>query len=381
MVGLAQSDSPLDEKQRLFEIAHGLLQDIRELEGKAESLGKDRNLPTVRQWFNRRLDEVKTGSDGDDRHLKASSLARIENVHGRWLAHLEGLPVNLADSPLNRIGPDEVRSFLSAGKLQGLSGATRHYALARIRAVFGRAVDQGLLTSNPASVKRVGRLKFDNKSIRRAFNPQQIAAILNAAQASPHRWLKLSALLGLFTGQRAGDICSMRWEDIHNLDSALPTIRIVQQKKGSVVTVPIAGPLQQALRSVPEAERNGFLLGHIAEAYLSGRRRRFIRAWRMLLENVKLPTLVDAPVVAKVERSGDMGRTRYAWTFHSWRHTTATYLSGPDAHYLLGHRSEGERSLGQTAEYRHEDLQRLKVQLDSIPLSQAENILPLTVNA
>jgi integrase len=173
----------------------------------------------------------------------------------------------------------------------------------------------------------------------------------------------------------------MKWEDIRNLDSAMPTIRIVQQKKGSVVTVPIAKPLQQALRGVPEAERTGHLLGGIAEAYLAGRRRKFIRAWRTLLEDAKLPALIDEPVVAKVERSGDMGRTRYAWTFHSWRHTTATYLSGPDAHYLLGHRSDDERSLGQTAEYRHEDLQRLKAQLDVIPLSQAENVVKLTVNA
>jgi integrase len=380
LVGLAQGESSLDEKQRLFSIAEGLLKDIRELEGKGESLGRDKNLPTVRQWFDRRLEEMKNGSDGDDRHLKASSLARIENVHGRWLAHLEGLPVPLADAPMNRISPDEVRSFLAESKKQGLSGATRRYALAQIRAVFGRALDQGLLSSNPAGVKRVGRLKFDDKSIRRAFNPQQIAAILNAAETCPP-WLKLSALLGVFSGQRAGDICAMRWEDIRNLDSALPTITITQQKSKNVVVVPIAEPLKQALKGVPETQRHGFLLGHVAEAYLEGHRRRFIRAWRELLNAVNLPSLADPSVVSKIERSGEQGRTRFAWSFHSWRHTTATYLSGPDAHYLLGHRSDGERSLGQTAQYRHEDLQRLKLQLDVIPVAQPENLVALAVNS
>jgi hypothetical protein len=127
LVGLAQGESSLDEKQRLFEIAQGFLKDIHELEGKGASLGKDRNLPTVRHWFNRRLEEMTNGSDGDDRHLKPSSLARIENVHGRWLAHLEGLPVPLADAPINRISPDEVKSFLTESRKQGLSGATRRY--------------------------------------------------------------------------------------------------------------------------------------------------------------------------------------------------------------------------------------------------------------
>lgn len=79
MVGLAQDESFLDEKQRLFEVAHGLLKDIRELEGKAESPGKDRNLPTVRQWFNRRLDEMKNGSDGDD---CPPSVAIAHGLHG-----------------------------------------------------------------------------------------------------------------------------------------------------------------------------------------------------------------------------------------------------------------------------------------------------------
>jgi len=256
--------------------------------------------------------------------------------------------------------------YLAQAKQQGFSGGTRRYSLARIRAVFGRAVDQGMIAVNPASVKQMGRLKFDDKSIRRAFNAKQVAVILAAAQASPHRWLKLSAILGLFTGQRAGDICAMRWEDVKNLESTLPTITVVQQKTGTPVVIPIAEPLRMALQSIPLTERQGHLLGSVAEAYVGGFRRRFIRPWRELLEKVELATLVDAPVIAKIERTGEKGRTRYAWTFHSWRHTTATYLSGPDAHYLLGHRGDDEKRLGTTQQYRHEDLQRLKGQLDRI---------------
>lgn len=379
MVGLAQSES-LDEKQRLLEIATDLVKGIRELDAKSASLVREK-MPTVRQWFTRHFDEIKNGTNGDDRHLKPGSVQRIQTVHDSWLTHLDGLPVKLADTPLNRIGPDEVKGFLAVAKQLGFSGSTRRYALARIRAVFGRAVDQGLLVTNPASVKQMGRLKFDDKSIRRAFNPQQIAVILEAADAFPARWMKLSAMLGLFTGQRAGDICAMRWEDLRNLDSTLPTITITQQKRGTIVVIPIAQPLLQALLSVPVAERKGRLLGDVGEFYVKGLRRRFIRPWRDLIEKVKLATLVDMPVIAKVERSGNMGRARYAWTFHSWRHTAATHLSGPDAHYLLGHRGDDERLLGTTQQYRHEDLRRLKAQLDAIPLTQPENIVQMAVSA
>jgi integrase len=380
MVGLAQSES-LDEQRKLLEIAEELIKGIRGLEGNVEQLGRHGVMPTVREWFDRTLEEMTNGANGDDRQLKAASVERIQNVHNHWLQYLAGLQVNLADAPLPRIGPDEVRGYLAMKKAAGFSGSTRRYALARIRSVFGRAVDRGLIASNPAGSKQLGRLKFDDKSIRRAFNARQIAAILGAADASPDGWLKLSALLGLFTGQRVGDICSMRWEDIRDFDGLLPTISVTQQKTGSYVVMPIAEPLREALRMVPEDQRSGYLLGHVAEAYLKGRRRRFIRAWRSLLEGAKLSSLTELPVEARVERSGIKGRCRYAWTFHSWRHTTATYLSGPDAHYLLGHRGDDEKRLGTTVQYRHEDLQRLKAALDAIPLSQAENVLQFTANA
>jgi len=381
LVGLAQGESTLDEKQRLFEIAQGLLKDIHELEGKGESLGRDRNLPTVRQWFDRRLNEMKNGSDGDDRHLRESTLARIKNAHDRWLAYLEGLPVNLADLPINRITPEDAKGFLAEGRNQGLSGSTRRYLISQIKPVFGRAVDQGLIPSNPLSARRMGRLKFDDRPIRQAFNARQIAAIFSAAEASPHRWLKLSALLGLLTGQRASDVCGMRWEDVRNLDSALPTIGVVQRKTGNALVVPVSVELQKVLRAVPESERVGHLLGRVAEEYLQGHRKKFDVPWRTLLESLNLPALADMPIVNRIERTGKSGRCRYSWSFHSWRHTVASCLSGPNAHDLLGHRSDEEKKLGTTMQYRHEDLQRLKAQLDTIPLTPAENVVQLAVNA
>jgi integrase len=91
-----------------------------------------------------------------------------------------------------------------------------------------------------------------------------------------------------------------------------------------------------------------------------------------------LAGMVDVPTVAKIEGNGTHGRTRYAWSYHSFRHTTATHLSGPDAHYLLGHRSADEKRLGITAQYRHEDLRRLKKQLDAIPHTTPANVVQLT---
>ena len=380
MVGLSSSDN-LDEKRRLLEIARELLRELPELETEAAHLTATKNLPTVREWFTRELDAMRHNTSGDDRELKAVSITRVGQVVKDFIAYLAAQHVNLADAPLNRVGPDDVKGFLSDYKGKGYSGKSRLFARDRIRAMLGHAVDKGLLPVNPASIKQVGRLKFDTASIRQAFNSQQIPAVLEAAAQSSEKWLHLSAMLALFTGQRAGDVAAMRWEDVKDFDGPLPTIHLVQQKTGNALVIPIAEPLRRALKTIPKDRRNGPLLGEIGTAYAQGRRRNFIRGWRELLNGLDLAGMVDVPTLAKVEGNGTHGRTRYAWSFHSFRHTTASHLSGPDAHYLLGHRSADEKRLGMTAQYRHEDLRRLRNQLDAIPYTAPANVVQLPAAA
>ena len=377
MVGLANSDN-LDEKRRLLEIARELLRDMPELETEAAHLTATKNLPTVREWFTAELDAMRHNTSGDDRELKAVSIARVATVVENFLAYLKGQSVDLSAGPLNRIGPDDVKGFLSDYKGKGYSGKSRLFARDRIRAMLGHAVDKGLLPLNPASVKQIGRLKFDSASIRQPFNESQLPAVLDAAAKSSVPWVHLSAMLALFTGQRAGDIVSMRWEDVKDFDGSLPTISLKQQKTGNALVLPIAEPLRRALKAIPKAERTGYILGErVAISYAGKFPNIFHRPWRELLNGLDLAGMVDMPTLAKVDGTGTHGRTRYAWSFHSFRHTTASHLSGPDAHYLLGHRSADEKRLGITAQYRHEDLRRLKKQLDKIPHTAPANVVQL----
>lgn len=376
MVDLANSDN-LDEKRRLLDICRELLREMPELQAEAALVG-NMEPPATRTYFSRELDAMRQNTSGDDRAVKATSVDRVRHVIDDFVAFLAARPVNLADAPINRVGSDDVRAFLAHYKAKGYSGSSRKFALARIRAVFGHAVDAGVLTVNPATAKRVakgGRLKFDAESIRQAFNPCQIAAVLKAAKESSEPWLLRSALLGLFTGQRVGDIMRMKWEDVRDFNGLLPTIHLVQQKTGGALVIPIAEPLRRELATVPRSERVGYLLGDkIAIAYAGSYRNLFHRPWRALLNHLDLAGMVEVPTLAIVEGNGTHGRTRFAWCFHSWRHTTATYLSGPDAHYLLGHRTADEKRLGTTTAYRHSDLQRLKKQLDVIPTAPPENV-------
>jgi len=45
----------------------------------------NKNMPTVRHWFMRYLDEIEDGTNSDDRHLKKSRLERIKTVYDSCL--------------------------------------------------------------------------------------------------------------------------------------------------------------------------------------------------------------------------------------------------------------------------------------------------------
>lgn len=294
MVGLASGED-LEQKRALIEILRQLLAEIPELEAEAALMMSDKQMPTVTDWFNREIQQMESGDNGDDRNLKQASISRIKQVYQDWLKYLGGLPLNLAKAAINRVGPEEVNGFLAHYKSEGFSGTSRKFAMARIRAAFGHAVDKGLISVNPASAKQVGPLRFEANSIRQAFNPNQVKPILAACDASAIKWIKLSALLGLYTGQRASDICAMKWEDIRDLDNPLPVIHLRQQKIGNALVIPIAENLRKALQSVPGEKRSGHLLPvDVAGKYTDGRKRTFQRPWRDLLDDVKLAELTTA---------------------------------------------------------------------------------------
>jgi hypothetical protein len=139
MVGLTTSHG-LDEKRRLLEIARDLLREIPDLEAEAAHFTATKDLPTTKQWFTGELDAMRHNTSGDDRNVKAMSVRRVSRVVNDFLAHLSAQSVNLAEAPFNRIGPDDVGQFLADYKAKGYSGASRKFALARIRAILGHAV-------------------------------------------------------------------------------------------------------------------------------------------------------------------------------------------------------------------------------------------------
>lgn len=78
---------------------------------------------------------------------------------------------------------------------------------------------------------------------REPWSEQEVQLALTHAKP----WLARAVLLARTTGQRASDLCTMKWTDINRDDDGYPRIAVIQQKTGLQLWVPIVPELEVAL--------------------------------------------------------------------------------------------------------------------------------------
>ena len=107
-------------------------------------------------------------------------------------------------------------------------------------AMFGWAVDRGWLENSPAQRMR---------ALPGGHLPAWSDAMLAAAMAKLPEALRRVVVLGLYTGQRRGDLCAMTWAAYDG-----GSIRVRQGKTGTILSIP-AHPVLRAELAAWRAER------------------------------------------------------------------------------------------------------------------------------
>jgi integrase len=117
------------------------------------------------------------------------------------------------------------------------------------------------LTGNPwADVSR----KTENKASRRELTVQELNTICNRASGE----LQALLVLGIYTGLRLGDCCTLRWSEV-DMDRKI-VLRVpnkTARRKGLPVHVPIHPTLLRFLSQTPAKQRTGFVLPEHAAIY------------------------------------------------------------------------------------------------------------------
>jgi integrase len=136
-----------------------------------------------------------------------------------------------ADKPMGEITKQDVVAFRDA-LLRHVSAKTVNHDLKAPKMLFKSARRGSAITEDPTEFVETVRKERGIK-IKRPFTLPELRSVLDLAN---DEWRSM-ILFGLYTGQRLGDIATLRW---NNLDLARGELRLSTRKTGKAIVLPLA---------------------------------------------------------------------------------------------------------------------------------------------
>jgi len=174
--------------------------------------------------------------------------------------------------PIGQITPAELQDW-QAQKRQTSKPATVNRMMCRLRHMFNKAVEWGLIDESP--MRRIKFIRENNARLR--YLSLEECERLVAGCLAPH--LKAIVTIALHTGMRSGEIRSILWRDV-DFDSGFIIIR--QSKNGESRHVPMDSAVVELFRNYPPTTGSDFVFTNSAGGRLGwlqhGFRKALLRA-------------------------------------------------------------------------------------------------------
>jgi integrase len=190
-------------------------------------------------------------------HLKGKSPNTLRAVSSAWRNHLE--PVVGALKPGQVTTADVIRVHDLATKKGGPVIANR--AVQRLRAMLTWLNDRHE-QQFPADWRNPAVKFAKSKGMHREnprteiLDPTQQRALVTALADEPDPWVRVYLQLLMLTGARAGEIASLKWQDV-DLEKATAVLR--GRKNGRDLLMPLHAGAVKLLRALPVVEGNPFV--------------------------------------------------------------------------------------------------------------------------
>jgi integrase len=235
----------------------------------------------------------------------------------------------LEDISLSKISPLDLEKLKIDLTKKGLAPASVKHCLILVRQVINKAIAWDLWHGeNP--MKKVATPKLANRR-ERYLNPDEAQRLLASLSIHSHQWYCI-ALMSLHTGMRAGEIFALRWGHI-DLDNSL--IHIADPKNNEsrkAYMTPTLKAVIQGLESGPMEDL----------VFKSSRG-----------EQIKEVSDTFPKVVDKLGFNDGITDRRQKVTFHTLRHTFASWLALEGTPILTIKELLGHKSLAMTERYSH----------------------------
>jgi integrase len=217
----------------------------KELLSKA-SLGEDprpRASLTWGEWTGRYLARLDVKRPEEHARYFGRTAEKSKKTGEETDSTFRDLARKWADRPLDSFTVEDIAAARQEIRKGGKVKASRW--LATTAACFAAAVENGLLASNPASKVKADR---PNPSRARVLSPDEMKALLLAADVEPDPHARAAVLLLAMTGARSGEILAATWTMV---DLEGRRIRLPDSKSGRPRLIPLPPRAVELLRELP----------------------------------------------------------------------------------------------------------------------------------
>jgi len=229
---------------------------------------------------------------------------------------------------------------------------------------FANAVHDGLIRVNPASPRSVGRVFEEERMERGIFSPEDLAALVGAAEGD---W-KGAILMGAFTGARLTDVTNLTWGSL-DLDGQIPTVAWIPQKtknrgsRAKKVVVPLQPDLVSWLRGREKQTGGHPLFPTLANRLSGGRGTKggLSAEFKDVMEQAGITS-----GFAHADATGKGRKLSYR-SFHSLRHTFNSALANTGTSQEIRQKLTGHASAAMNDRYTHTDLEVLQAAIERMP--------------
>ncbi|MFK7849637.1 MAG: tyrosine-type recombinase/integrase [Akkermansiaceae bacterium] len=234
-------------------------------------------------------------------------------------------------SPPNELTKEQVTAALTKAKKKGDRRATTiNKALASLRRVMDAAVVAKLATGNPA--KQARALKAKDSIQRAPFTAQEVRAMIDHEKTTDE-W-RGAITIAAHTGLRMSDVFNLSRKNVDGTRLVIKPSK-TSDSTGTVITVPLTPPCLAWI-----GDKKGDFFPTLKNKPSPVRSMQFAVIMKR------------AGVEKEIELPGDMKASR---SFHSLRHTFASWLAEADVHADVRQKLTGHSSSKIHQRYTHHD--------------------------
>lgn len=273
------------------------------------------------------------------------------NRFARWMK--ETHPTTTAMRDVTKEIAQEYASHLQ-GKGVAAGTFTKHVRLLHL--VFATVADKARLTANPWIKDNITRRKAPPQS-RRELTFAELRTVCESAKGE----LRPLLALGIYTGLRLGDCCTLRWCEV---DLTLGFIRRLPNKtarKGASVKIPLHTTLRAILKEIHKAKRGEYVVPELAALYTS--RKRYLITDRIQGHFKTCGITTQKPGTGE----GTDHRAVVDVGFHSFRHSFVSICRAANVPLSVVESLVGHSNPAMTRHYTHTSEEAALAAMSSLP--------------